>query len=74
MTAEQMRESLEESLGSKASVPSFEIQMREDFRRIEARYVCTAKQSLEELCLRFKPGMNGCTFCGESRSCGAENG
>lgn len=71
MTLEQMQAGLEESLRERKGEVSFEQVMKEDFRRLEARFVCTARGVEEERCVRYKYHCRGCTFKGESGVCGA---
>jgi hypothetical protein len=50
---------------------SFEAAMKEDFRKLEVRFVCRAKGSEVERCTRYIYHCMGCTFKGEDGSCGA---
>jgi hypothetical protein len=70
MTLEQIEERLCESL--KGVEPSFEQVMREDFRKLEARFVCRAVGVEEERCVRYKYHCRGCTFRSEGGECRAE--
>lgn len=54
------------------NVGSFEAVMREDFRKIEARFVCSAKRGEETRCVRFVSRLDGCTFYVDGLCC-AEN-
>ena len=70
MSGEELRV-LELSL-SGGCAGSFEAVMREDFRKIEARFVCTAKRGEETRCVRFVSRFDGCTFFLDGLCC-AEN-
>ena len=72
MTQEQMEERLEESF--RGVEPSFEQVMKEDFRKLEARFVCGARGVEEERCVRYKYHCKGCTFRSEGGECRAEAG
>ena len=62
---------LKASLEGEEGKESFEREMREDFRKLEARFVCRAKGSEEERCTRFIQHALGCTFRGEFGTCEA---
>jgi hypothetical protein len=60
---------LEKSLSLKEG--SFVREMKEDFRRLEARFKCTAKGVEEERCVRFVYHAMGCTYRTEQGTCEA---
>ena len=72
MTQEQMEERLRESLRGVGVGLSFEQVIKEDFRKLEARFVCGARGVEEERCVRYKWHCRGCTFRSESGECRAE--
>ena len=47
-------------------------ELKEDFRRLEVRFKCTARSGEESRCVRFKERMDGCTFYFDG-VCGAGN-
>lgn len=61
----EMEEILAESL---RLLPGIEAELKEDFRKIEVRYVCTG-EGREEQCSGFRVGIFGCAFASSNKSC-----
>jgi hypothetical protein len=48
--------------------PGVEAELKEDFRKVEVRYVC-AGEGREEQCVGFRPGVSGCAFASSGKTC-----
>jgi hypothetical protein len=69
MNNDELTLCLKASLDGEGGGGSFEKEMKKDFRKLEARFVCMAVGVEEERCTRFVPHAMGCTFKGENGVC-----